>query len=528
MCVDIVFITDLILNFNTAVYVSSAAGKSVIVKRGPIGRRYLKGWFLIDFPASFPIEPIAKWFMDGDEAEGGSMALRLPKLLRMFRLLRLVRLLKVMKLQAVLNRLQDDLEINPAIIKLVKLGIVMLMLGHIGGCLFYFIAFNEGNTPSNWTSQDGLCRRATATPKNPNPGPFNWTATYVVASGSDSCNDDITAHYIAALYWCMATFTTVGYGDISAYTDDERLYGIFAMFIGVSIFAYIVSSISTLATQMNGRDAKSMRKMNELNTFVRNHHVPKELKGKMRRYMEMYLDQSAAFETFTVIEDLSKPLQREVSTFLNQESVRDIPFFRGASTELVAFLCGKLKPMRVPKHRYIVKQGKEDLSMYIIRMGCVEVLKTTASGEEIIVSRQQSGEFFGEVALVQAGSLRATGVRALTECMLYTLSKSDFDVAMQAFPEGQAALRDAILFKTDEDKVAEGAQTASGSEAIKPEFGDKKTESQMLGEIATLLADIQKAQREMREDVNEMRNDIDALRTAQEADADAGEPAAAP
>lgn len=45
----------------------------------------------------------------------------------------------------------------------------------------------------------------------------------------------------------MATLCTVGYGDITATGDWERLYSIFLMILGASVFAIIVSNMSGTA-----------------------------------------------------------------------------------------------------------------------------------------------------------------------------------------------------------------------------------------------------------------------------------------
>lgn len=42
--------------------------------------------------------------------------------------------------------------------------------------------------------------------------------------------------FIDALWWCFATVTTVGYGDVTPITTLGRIHGIFMMLTGVSIF----------------------------------------------------------------------------------------------------------------------------------------------------------------------------------------------------------------------------------------------------------------------------------------------------
>lgn len=98
--VTVLFITDVLLNFNTA-YMEDGVW---VTHRGAIARTYLSGWFWIDFPSSVPVELIdfvavalegAFEASGADEEEGGASHYAFLRFLRLFRLLRLMRLLKL-------------------------------------------------------------------------------------------------------------------------------------------------------------------------------------------------------------------------------------------------------------------------------------------------------------------------------------------------------------------------------------------------------------------------------------------------
>ncbi|CAI2372725.1 unnamed protein product [Moneuplotes crassus] len=55
--------------------------------------------------------------------------------------------------------------------------------------------------------------------------------------------------YIAAVYWTMTTFTTIGYGDFTASTNSEYLMQCFIMLMGIGFFGYIVGNVSTIFMQ---------------------------------------------------------------------------------------------------------------------------------------------------------------------------------------------------------------------------------------------------------------------------------------
>ena len=48
-----------------------------------------------------------------------------------------------------------------------------------------------------------------------------------------------------ALWWTVATVTTVGYGDILPVTDVGRIMGLFYMVFGISILGVLLSTLGT-------------------------------------------------------------------------------------------------------------------------------------------------------------------------------------------------------------------------------------------------------------------------------------------
>ena len=54
--------------------------------------------------------------------------------------------------------------------------------------------------------------------------------------------------YASSLYWCLATMTSTGYGDIHAYNSSEMWVASLVMMVGKLLFGIILANIaSTLA-----------------------------------------------------------------------------------------------------------------------------------------------------------------------------------------------------------------------------------------------------------------------------------------
>lgn len=62
MFIDIMFMIDIVVNFNTGFYDKGLR----IMKRGPVCREYFRWWFWVDFISSFPYTWVFAWANDMD------------------------------------------------------------------------------------------------------------------------------------------------------------------------------------------------------------------------------------------------------------------------------------------------------------------------------------------------------------------------------------------------------------------------------------------------------------------------------
>ena len=104
-----------------------------------------------------------------------------------------------------------------AIVGFLKVIVFIWFVDHWIACIFYAVgAFDLDSEPLSWVVQQGI----------------------VDASPSEK--------YITSLYWALTTTTTVGYGDISPSTRNERIYAMFGMILACGVFAFIIGSIETI------------------------------------------------------------------------------------------------------------------------------------------------------------------------------------------------------------------------------------------------------------------------------------------
>lgn len=109
-----------------------------------------------------------------------------------------------------------------ALYRFCKLMCVAMMCAHWMSCLFFAIAYtNEFTYNSSWLAANHLL------------------------------DASIGEQYVNAMYWCITTMATVGYGDINPQSTIERLVVIVIMIVAAGVYAYIINDVGHIVNNFN-------------------------------------------------------------------------------------------------------------------------------------------------------------------------------------------------------------------------------------------------------------------------------------
>ena len=72
----------------------------------------------------------------------------------------------------------------------------------------------------------------------------------------------------------MTSFTTVGYGDISAWNAAEEIVCILGMVIGVAFFGYMTSTITDTVQNYDSDNAELNKHLKILNRIMKEYNIP--------------------------------------------------------------------------------------------------------------------------------------------------------------------------------------------------------------------------------------------------------------
>ncbi len=107
------------------------------------------------------------------------------------------------------------------------------------------------------------------------------------------------------------------------------------------------------------------------------------------------------------------------------EALKLVPFFNNLNQEEVANLSKRLVPRRFNAGQIIFHHGDPGGLLYIISRGKVKITHSTPDGQEAMLAIFGTGDFFGELALLD-DSPRSATVEALEPTDTMTLHRDEF------------------------------------------------------------------------------------------------------
>lgn len=118
--------------------------------------------------------------------------------------------------------------------------------------------------------------------------------------------------------------------------------------------------------------------------------------------------------------------------------LRSVPIFAQLSDEFMDHLRRRVELLRLEPGEVICREGEVADSFYLVRLGFIKVSQQRPGGE-LVLAYLGRGQFFGEMGLL-TGEARTATCQALDHAEVVKISKQDFDLMLQRFPDVRAQL----------------------------------------------------------------------------------------
>ncbi|XP_037088255.1 potassium voltage-gated channel protein eag-like [Pollicipes pollicipes] len=137
--------------------------------------------------------------------------------------------------------------------------------------------------------------------------------------------------YVSSLYFTMTCMTSVGFGNVAAETDNEKIFTICMMIIAALLYATIFGHVTTIIQQMTSATAKYHDMLNNVREFMKLHEVPKALSERVMDYVVSTWAMTKGIDTNKVLNYCPKDMRADICVHLNRKVFNEHPAFRLAS-----------------------------------------------------------------------------------------------------------------------------------------------------------------------------------------------------
>ncbi|CAH8477340.1 unnamed protein product [Schistosoma turkestanicum] len=223
--------------------------------------------------------------------------------------------------------------------------------------------------------------------------------------------------YITALYFSLSLLTTIGFGNVAAFTESEKLLSICCMLIGALVYATIFGNVTTIVQQMYATRTRYNEMMKGVKDFLKIHEVPRELGERVIDYITSSWSVTKGIDTVKVLNYCPKDMQADISVHLNRCVFNSHAAFRLASDGCRRSLAVNFQTLHTAPGDLICHQGESVDQLCFIASGTLEVLQ-----DDEVIAILGKGDVFGDPLWKNTVSVpAAASVRALTYCTLHTI-----------------------------------------------------------------------------------------------------------
>ena len=237
-------------------------------------------------------------------------------------------------------------------IRLINILVALVFFSHWNGCIQFIIATFD-------TQIDPATGAITLHPD-----------TWIVRAGIADEREIIQWSW--SFYHAMTQLLAISVGVVDPMRIAECWCYLVSMVGGATLYAFFVASLTSVFSEMGGAGRMYRAKIDQLEHYMRHHHLPKEMRIKMRAYYELCFPGRTMFDAEEIVSGLSHPLRGQIALIQCRGVLESLQVLH--DERLSRAIASKLERIVFVDGDYVIYEGEDGRGLYFIFEGTVEVL----------------------------------------------------------------------------------------------------------------------------------------------------------
>ncbi|GMF15945.1 unnamed protein product [Phytophthora lilii] len=388
-----VWITDLICDICYAVDIylrlyyfgSSERGITNLIERKKIDKQYLRS-------SSFRWNLIASLPMYTPFGSGTLVAsvCRIPRLVRCVDLWSYLDNV-IVQIQQHFASLNVSAYLSP-----IKLLIVLVLVAHYVGCIFFLISERECEHVARcWMAHDPVLHD----------------------------NHSVPMLYAKTFYWAITTLLLVGSREIVPRGMAGTLWTGFTCLCCTFVIGHIVGEISELILELGKETRQYKTRIASFESFANEHDISAALRERVTYFFRVEFEETKGINMCQTMHDLSANLRLKFMLEIYGHSIEKLPISSFLTATQINNLALRLQPELFIPGDNILVEGMFGSRLCTLRKGIAATYWTKSVASVAVL---MEGAFFGEIAFFLPNQRRLATVRATTSCEVLHITKHDW------------------------------------------------------------------------------------------------------
>ena len=344
---DLLYISDLIISFFRCYYNFEY---KLIKNNILIIKNYLTGDFFFDLLEAIPVFSISKYICRKNNIYTNCYIYEIPSnlmALKMASILKSIKIFKILgsKKNQALDNFYELISENYTLERTTELIINSLLFSGIIHCFVCFHIFIGKHSFSNWLKL------------------------------TNSENESLFFIYIESLYFLVTTLTTVGYGDITCKSFEERIFQIILLAVGSIFYSYIISTIGNFIKNDSHAKIKYNDDLNILeNIRIAYPNMPFKLYRNINKYLESKSSSQEKYDVNSLIDTLPFTLKNSILFTMYKSAIKNFKFFKkNDNSEFIARILTNFISVISKRNAFLIYEGEMVEEIIFIKDGKISL-----------------------------------------------------------------------------------------------------------------------------------------------------------